>query len=65
MVEIVCPVCATLDPPCVEITELILVCRCGECGTTFTIQLNERRETPVRRRGPPRDRGGSDSSPSS
>lgn len=51
MVEIVCPVCATLDPPCVEITELILVCRCGECGTTFTIQLNERRETPVRRRG--------------
>ena len=48
--EIVCPVCATLDPPCVEITELILVCRCGECGTTFTI-LNERRETPVRRRG--------------
>jgi len=64
MVEIVCPVCATLDPPCVQITELILVCRCDECGTTFTIQLNDRTESPVRRQLP-RSRGGSDSSPSS
>ena len=37
--EIVCPVCCKVDPPCIEITEHIMVCRCDESGTTFTIQL--------------------------
>ena len=63
--EIVCPVCAKVDPPCIDINAHIKVCHCDECGTTFTVQLDNRRELPVRHRPPSRNRGGSGSSPTS
>ena len=38
------PMCSAVDPPCVEITPHLRVCRCAECGALFTIQLDATRE---------------------
>ena len=62
--EIVCPVCATPEAKCVEITDQIMVCHCDECDSTFTIQMSAATAAAVRHM-PPGRRGGTDSSPSS
>lgn len=46
--DLVCPVCRVVDPRATEITPHLIIGRCDECGTTFTIQIEDRRDAPVR-----------------